>query len=866
MAAGGAVDVTATITSATATNILVDIEIWPPGGTVAIYQVWFDGQAFAAGQQRSYPVRWQIPAGTSLGTYEVKLGVFAPQWATTLAWTNGAGSFAVTTAAPSPTPTPTAAPTATPGPTAPPAGGPWSEISLLIPASSVYADSDVNGARAGARDGLWSTRWRTSEVAATAGAPHWIAYDLSTIPSAARQRVVSVWMDQQYDYDSAGASAYTLFGDYALQANAAPGGSLPSSGWVTLASVNGNTKGAAMHLLTLGGYNWVRILVTAGASNNAAGNIGAALTEWQLFDASSSLGDSWMFVGDSITSNSFGNQDVDGVDVLFRARTGRAPAWYKASHAGYKTDDFLAATVPGPTRLDDYLAVFPGRYVAIALGTNDASGQPDATTYDANLRRMIDKVLAAGKVPVIPKVIYSPKSNVAPNLPAFNAKVAQIWADYGARIVRGPDLYQPFYDDYNGGPQTYWVGSDLLHPNTVGSAKVRDLWATALAAQVPGGPTATPTPAPTPVPTPVPTPSPAPTGAPAFSGLHVQGNQLLNASGQAVVFHGVNRMGGEYVCAQDRGFFDGPVDQASINAMKAWRVTAIRVPLNEHCWLGIDDGAATPQYIGENYRVQVESFVNLLIANNIYPILDLHWSAPAGQAANGQDGMPNTSYSASFWSSVANRFKTKPQVLFDLFNEPIPNSNVADFTDAAAAASWACWRDGGAACNPTQQSNRAGGSLTSAQTVGMQALVDAVRSTGSTNVIVLGGIQWANTIWSTAARNIVAYRPNDPTGNNVASFHVYQNTWCNTVACYNTEVAPVAAQMPVIAGEIGNSACDATMLNAALSWLDARQLGYLAWVWNASGANCGDIKLILDYAGTPSSYGLIYKNHLAALP
>ncbi len=626
-----------------------------------------------------------------------------------------------------------------------------------------------------------------------------------------------------------------------------------------------------MHLLDLGAYNWVRILVTAGASNNAAGNVGASLTEWQLFNASAGLGDSWMFVGDSITSNSFGNQDSDGVDVLFRARTGRTPSWYKASHGGYKTDDFLMATVPGPTRFDDYLAAFPGRYVAIALGTNDASGQPNAATYDANLRRMIDMVLARGKVPVIPLVIYSPKSGVAANLPAFNAKVVQIWADYGSRIVKGPDLYQPFYNDYNGGPQTYWAGSDLLHPNSVGSAKVRDLWASALAALAPGGPVPSATPAPTPVPTAAPTATPAPTPAPtapagALLGLRVQGNQLVNTLGQPVVFHGVNRMGGEYVCAQDRGFFDGPVDQASINAMKAWRVSAIRIPLNEHCWLGIDDGAATPQYIGENYRVQVENFVNLLIANNIYPILDLHWSAPAGQAANGQDGMPNTSYSASFWSSVANRFKAKPQVLFDLFNEPIPNSNVATFTDAAAAASWGCWRDGGAACNATQQSNRPGGSLAASQTVGMQTLVDAVRGTGASNVILLGGIQWANTLWSSGTRNIVTYRPADATGNLVASFHVYQNTWCNTVACYNQQVAPIAAQMPVVAGEMGNSACDATMMNTTMAWLDTHGLGYLAWVWNASGANCGDIKLILDYTGTPSTYGLIYKTHLAALP
>ena len=599
---------------------------------------------------------------------------------------------------------------------------------------------------------------------------------------------------------------------------------------------------------------------------------------------------------------------------------------------------------------------------------------------------MIDKILAAGKVPVIPKIIYSPYSGVGVNIPAFNLKVAQIWADYGSRIVKGPDLYQPFYDDYNGGPQTYWVGTDLLHPNAAGNSKIRELWANAMTALAPGGttPTPTPTPAPTatpvptatpagasfttsasvaptsltvggstsitvnitsaaastvlvdvgvyapdgvtrvsqwwfdnqafaagqqraytmtwqvpttaaagtykvtvgvfspawaslytwddratftvgssggptPVPTPAPTATPAPPGAATFSGLHVQGNLLVNASGQQVILHGVDRMGTEYRCAQDNGIFDGPSDQASIDAIKSWRANAVRVPLNEHCWLGIDDGAATPQYIGENYRLAIEGFVDRLIASGVYVILDLHWSAAAGQTATAQDQMPNTSYSASFWSSVAARFQNRPQVIFDLFNEPIPNSNANDNTDAAAAASWQCWRDGsaGGTCTGTMAGNA----------VGMQTLVTAVRGTGATNVIMLGGIQWANTLWSSSTRNFLTYKPSDPLNDIVASFHIYQNTWCNTVTCFNTEVTPIAAVVPVVAAEVGNTLCDATFMNTTLNWLDSKQLGYLAWVWNTYGAtNCANIMLVLDYTGTPSTYGLIYKNHLALLP
>ena len=60
--------------------------------------------------------------------------------------------------------------------------------------------------------------------------------------------------------------------------------------------------------------------------------------------------------------------------------------------------------------------------------------------------------------------------------------------------------------------------------------------------------------------------------------LHVSGNQLVNASGSAVVLHGVDRSGGEFACVQGNGIWNGPMDQASITAMKSWGITAVRVP------------------------------------------------------------------------------------------------------------------------------------------------------------------------------------------------------------------------------------------------------------------------------------------------
>ena len=148
LATGGSVGVTALVTSATASSALVDVEIWAPGALAPTYQVWFDNQSFAAGQQRSYPATWQVPVTAGLGTYTVKLAVYAPSWATLYTTVSPAATFAVTaaatpspttppptatptpsptatgTATPTPTPTPTVAPTATPTPTPTPAPTP----------------------------------------------------------------------------------------------------------------------------------------------------------------------------------------------------------------------------------------------------------------------------------------------------------------------------------------------------------------------------------------------------------------------------------------------------------------------------------------------------------------------------------------------------------------------------------------------------------------------------------------------------------------------------------------------------------------------------------------------------------------------
>jgi hypothetical protein len=291
---------------------------------------------------------------------------------------------------------------------------------------------------------------------------------------------------------------------------------------------------------------------------------------------------------------------------------------------------------------------------------------------------------------------------------------------------------------------------------------------------------------------------------------------------------------------QNFGIFDGPSDDASIAAMAAWHgVNTVRVPLNEDCWLGIN-GYPNAGFSAARYQAAIQAYVQKLHAHGLYAILELHWSAPGTFGATGQEAMPDADHSPTFWSQVATAFKADPATIFDLFNEP-------------TGVSWTCWRDGCSA--------NSGNRLGTWQVAGMQSLVSAVRNARATNVIMLGGLNYSND-----ETGLLPYKPADPANQLAASFHVYNFNPCKTAACWDAEVAPVAAAMPVIAGEIGEDDGSANFINAVMAWAEPKAISHLAWTWDTWGCGNGAV-LISDYSGTPCpGYGAGYKAHLATLP
>jgi len=320
---------------------------------------------------------------------------------------------------------------------------------------------------------------------------------------------------------------------------------------------------------------------------------------------------------------------------------------------------------------------------------------------------------------------------------------------------------------------------------------------------------------------------PAKPAAASVSTLAVVGNHLVD-NGNTIVLRGVNRSGSEYACYQGWGFFDGPSDDASIAAMAAWGVNAVRVPLNEDCWLGINGVPAT--YSGANYQAAIVGFVTRLRAHGLYVILDNQFAGPGTVLSNSILPMPDADHAPTFWTQVATTFASDKGVIFDLYNE-------------AHGVTWSCWAIG---CQVP-----ASGSVPAYQAAGMTTLTSTIRATGATNVILIGGLSYNYDIsgW-------LANRPND--SQLIAGIHNYGYPGWDTPTIWDSIYAPTALQVPVMFGEMGFDGYIETLM----PWADAHGIGYLAWTWDTWGNNQA---LISDYSGTPTTYGLGFKTYLAGL-
>ena len=182
------------------------------------------------------------------------------------------------------------------------------------------------------------------------------------------------------------------------------------------------------------------------------------------------------------------------------------------------------------------------------------------------------------------------------------------------------------------------------------------------------------------------------------------------------------------------------------NDTDGWYARVVRLPVYPNAIDGQPGWLANPDAYFNNH---LDPAIQNCISRQIYCIIDWHYISDYTSSAI------DTSTRA-FWSYVAPRYANTPNVIFELFNEPINPDN------------WGTWK-------------------TSAQ-----PWVNLIRSFAPNNLILIGGPRWSQNLSSAATDGFVG-------SNLVYVAHIYpehggQSTWdswfgnaANTVPFFITE-------------------------------------------------------------------------------
>lgn len=308
--------------------------------------------------------------------------------------------------------------------------------------------------------------------------------------------------------------------------------------------------------------------------------------------------------------------------------------------------------------------------------------------------------------------------------------------------------------------------------------------------------------------------------------LRVQGNRLVDPQGGEVWLQGLNAGGLETLPADTQ-----PI-KSTVVGIDEWKANVVRLPVKEEFWFGRGAGQKDG---GAAYRDHVDQCVMLAANRGAYLIIDLHrFRAPKPEHAE-------------FWRDAAARYKNHPAVLFDLFNEP-------------HGISWRVWRDGGFVGEKTGADESAFLSEEEKkknqgfESVGMQALVDAVRSTGAKNIVVVAGLGWSFDLTGVTE----GYALSDPKGNGIMySWHVY-----NWHKGWEKHVLAAAEKHPILVGEVGADVKKMDFIPHAaqedpytwvpdmLGFIQKHRLNWTAWCFHPRATPV----MISDWRYTPTPF------------
>lgn len=315
--------------------------------------------------------------------------------------------------------------------------------------------------------------------------------------------------------------------------------------------------------------------------------------------------------------------------------------------------------------------------------------------------------------------------------------------------------------------------------------------------------------------------------------LVVSGRQIVaGPSAEPLRLRGVNRSGLEYAEPGTQGFLDSAgISESEIAWMVSeWGANVIRVPFTQD-WVLRGRGTLPPSA----YLDAIDHVIYWAARAGAYTMLDLQWldaDVPCGRNADGSfnrvPSLPNTD-SMVVWSTLAERYRDEPAVLFDVFNEPhdpLPDDPTAlEGIDEAghvfplparrvSMAEWQPWA---------------------------RHLVRAIRRVHAQSLIFVSGVNWAYDLRGMPLT--MAEDSNDVFPNLVYSTHVYP--WCGAFSERGRRRFPFATSpswgeafgrlsrtVPVFVAEWGGGPEHVRWGETLIRYLRRLDIGWAAWSWS----------------------------------
>lgn len=279
-----------------------------------------------------------------------------------------------------------------------------------------------------------------------------------------------------------------------------------------------------------------------------------------------------------------------------------------------------------------------------------------------------------------------------------------------------------------------------------------------------------------------------------LSRISVKGNKFVTASGEPIVFHGLN------IADPDKLEKEGRWDKRIFEEMKSWGANLVRFPVHPRAWQSRGE---------EEYLKLLDKGVAMAEEQGMYVIIDWH---SIGNLKNemfmnkGYDTTIKETY--HFWRIMAQHYKgNKTVAFFELFNEP----TVMD--GELGSLSWDQWK------------------------TLMEELILIIRSNGATAVPLVAGFNWAYSLTE------IAKNPIKAEGIGYVSHPYPQKREKPWEEKWTKDWGYVAEKYPLILTEIGFSdpeergahrpvISDESYGDAILNYARERGISYVVWVFD----------------------------------